>query len=215
MQTSPNKNPMNKPPPAGRRRWRRAPIQVDLPLPDPDDGVDGDQDFGHGERAGVPWWQGRTAVIALAAVTALSLLWAAIAHVHVRDERAAASVLQQQLKQATLRPASTERRIRITPNVRSWSAAPDAQIRLPEPPELLELYLPVGYTQFNTFAVIVDKVDHGRLLVLQRLAADSNRDLRVGLNSSAFGAGEYRIRLQGYTWRGERVDVGWVRLVVE
>jgi hypothetical protein len=163
----------------------------------------------------VPWWQGRAAVIALAAVTALLLLWTAVAHVRLREERATVSALQQQLQRATLRPASTERRIRITPNVRSWSAAPDAQIQLAEPPELLELYLPVGYTQFNTFAVTVDKVDHGRLLVLQRLVADSNRDLRVGLNSSAFGAGEYRIRLQGYTWRGERVDVGWVRLVVE
>ena len=27
-------------------------------------------------------------------------------------------------------------------------------------------------------------------------------------------AGEYRIRVQGYTWKGQRVDVGWVRLVV-
>ena len=199
----------------GRRRWRRAPVQVNLPLPDPDEESEGHQNTANGPRVEQPWWQGRAAVIALAVVTALSLIWAVAAQVRARHERATASALQQELRQATLRPASTERRIRITPNVRSWSAAPDAQIHLPEPPELLELYLPVGYTQFSTFAVTVDKVDHGRLLVLQRLVADSNRDLRVGLNSSAFGAGEYRIRLQGYTWRGERVDVGWVRLVVE
>jgi len=199
----------------GRRRWRRAPVQVNLPLPDPDEESESHQDLAYGPRVEQPWWQGRTAVIALAAVTALSLIWAVAAHVRARHERATASALQQELRQATLRPASTERRIRVAPNVRSWSAAPDAQIHLPEPPELLELYLPVGYTQYSTFAVTVDKVDHGRLLVLQRLVADSNRDLRVGLNSSAFGAGEYRIRLQGYTWRGERVDVGWVRLVVE
>jgi hypothetical protein len=155
------------------------------------------------------------AVMALAAIAALSLVWAVVAHIHSRQERAAASVLQLQLRQASLRPASTERRIHITPNVRSWSATPDAQIRTPDPPELLELYLPVGHTRFTTFAVTVDKVDHGRLLVLQRLVPDSNHELRVGLNSSAFGAGEYRIRLQGYTWRGERVDVGWVRLVVD
>jgi type II secretory pathway pseudopilin PulG len=133
-------------------------------------------------------------VIALAAVTALSLIWAVAAQVRARHERATASALQQALRQATLRPASTERPSSTTSSTGS-SATPDAQIHLPEPPELLELYLPVGYTQYSTFAVTVDKVDHGRLLVLQRLVADSNRDLRVGLNSSAFGAGEYRIRL--------------------
>ena len=51
-------------------------------------------------------------------------------------------------------------------------------------------------------------------MVIERMTPDSNRDLRLALNSSAFGPGEYRIRLQGYTWRGQRVDVGWVRLVV-
>jgi hypothetical protein len=53
------------------------------------------------------------------------------------------------------------------------------------------------------------------VLELQRVATDSNRELRFTLNSSAFGPGEYRIRLQGYTWRGERVDAGWVRLVIK
>jgi len=50
--------------------------------------------------------------------------------------------------------------------------------------------------------------------VLERLVPDSNRDLRVGLNSSALGPGEYRLRVQGYTWRGQRVDIGWIRLQV-
>jgi len=65
------------------------------------------------------------------------------------------------------------------------------------------------------FAVTIDKVDAGRLLDLQRITPDSNRELRLSLNSSAFGPGEYRVRLQGYTWRGERIDAGWVRWVVQ
>jgi hypothetical protein len=64
------------------------------------------------------------------------------------------------------------------------------------------------------FAITLDKVDVGRVLDLQRVSTDSNRELRLTLNSSAFGPGEYRIRLQGYTWRGDRVDAGWVRLKV-
>jgi hypothetical protein len=46
------------------------------------------------------------------------------------------------------------------------------------------------------------------------MVPDSNKELLLSLNSSAFGPGEYRMRLQGYTWRGDRVDVGWVRLQV-
>ena len=72
----------------------------------------------------------------------------------------------------------------------------------------------LSYSEFKTFALTIDKVDAGRVLQLQRLVPDSNRDLRFSINSSALGPGEYRMRLQGYTWRGALVDVGWVRLVV-
>jgi len=51
-------------------------------------------------------------------------------------------------------------------------------------------------------------------MTIQRMTPDSNRELRLSLNSSAFGPGEYRILLQGYDWRGQRSDTGWVRLVV-
>ena len=120
----------------------------------------------------------------------------------------------EEVKTLTLRPATQVHAVRITPNPRSWSASPDATIKWPEPPELLDLYLPVVYSDFKVFAVTIDKVDVGRVLDLQRVSTDSNRELRFTLNSSAFGPGEYRIRLQGYTWRGERVDAGWVRLIV-
>jgi hypothetical protein len=115
----------------------------------------------------------------------------------------------------TLRPASQMRAVRITPNPRSWSATPDATVAWPDPPELLELYLPVAYSDYRVFAVTIDKVNVGRVLDLQRVSVDSNRELRLALNSSAFGPGEYRLRLQGYTWQGQRVDAGWVRLVVK
>jgi len=73
----------------------------------------------------------------------------------------------------------------------------------------------VGYADYLNFALVVDKADHGRVMVVERMTPDSNRDLRIALNSSAFGPGEYRLRVQGYTWRGDRVDVGWIRLVVK
>jgi hypothetical protein len=80
---------------------------------------------------------------------------------------------------------------------------------------MIEIFMPVGYARFREFAVTIDKTDHGRMMLLQRIVPDSNGDLRLSLNSSAFGPGEYRLRLQGYTWRGQRVDAGWVRLRIK
>jgi hypothetical protein len=190
-------------------RLRKPAVQEDLPLPPP---------------PGPPlpaaeielaWWQKPATVATIALIGVLACVVATVAQVSSNRDRALAADFETRVKTLTLRAASGQRALRIAPNPRSWSAEPDATIAWPEPPELLDLYLPVGYAQFPTFAVTIDKVDQGRMMILQRMMPDSNREIRLSLNSSAFGRGEYRIRIEGYTWRGERVDAGWVRLVVQ
>jgi hypothetical protein len=196
----------------GRRKGllRKPAVQVELDLPPPP-GTAG-VEFVEMEPA---WWQRRSFVIALACAALLLLALTVAARIASHRDRAAAVALEHQVRTLTMRPATRVRAVRVTPNPRSWSAAPDAIVDWPEPPELLDLYLPVAYSDFKVFAVTLDKVDTGRVLDLQRVSADSNRELRLTLNSSAFGPGEYRIRLQGYTWKGQRIDAGWVRLVVQ
>lgn len=189
-------------------RLRKPAVQEDLPLPPPP-----------GPPLPAPevelvWWQKPAPVAGIALLAVLACVVAAVAQVSANRDRALAAALETRVKTLTLRAASSQRAVRIAPNPRSWSVEPDATIAWPEPPELLDLYLPIGYAQFPTFAVTIDKVDQGRMMILQRVMPDSNREIRLSLNSSAFGRGEYRIRIEGYTWRGERVDAGWVRLVV-
>jgi hypothetical protein len=188
---------------------RKPAEQVDLPLPPPPGPPL--PVLGH-EPA---WWQKPVALAGLVALAALLLVVAAFSMFAARRDRALAAELESQLKSRTLQVAATQRALRIAPNPRSWSANPDAIIEWPDPPELLDLYLPVAYTDFTTFGIVIDKVEQGRILVVQRMAPDSNRELRLSLNSSAFGPGEYRSRIEGYNWRGERADAGWVRLVVK
>jgi len=183
--------------------------QVDLPLPPPP-----------GPPLAAPaqelaWWQKPAAVAGLVALAALLLVVAAFSMFAAGRDREVAANLESQLKTRTLQVAATQRALRIAPNPRSWSANPDAIIEWPDPPELLDLYLPVGYTDFTTFGIAIDKVQQGRVLIVQRMAPDPNRELRLSLNSSAFGPGEYRIHIEGYNWRGDRADAGWVRLVVK
>jgi hypothetical protein len=190
-------------------RLRKPAVQAELALPPPP-----------GpplpvEEIALAWWQRPPAVAALAAVAVLLLVVAVASQLHARRDRALAAELENRVKTLTLRPSTTEQALRIAPNPRSWSAAPDAVVAWPEPPQLLELYLPVAYSGFSIFALTVDKVDQGRVLIAQRVVPDSNHDLRLSLNSSAFGPGEYRIRIEGYDWRGQRSAAGWVRLVVK
>lgn len=191
-------------------RLRKPAVQVELDLPPPP----AFSDAGAAEFE-PEWWQKPATVIALAAGVALLLVLAIVSQVSARRDRELAADLESQVRVLTLRASTTERTLLIAPNPRSWSASPDATLRWPEPPELIDVHLPVGYSEFKVFAVTVDKVDTGRVLLVQRMVPDSNRELRLSLNSSAFGPGEYRLRLQGYTWRGQRVDAGWVRLVVQ
>lgn len=208
------KKAVRKPPP----HWRKFLTQAELELPPPATGTTGEAsadaaaDFEYGSDAA--WWQSKAFVLALAATCAALVVLAAFSAWSAAQDRAAARTAAEREQQLTLRAINSVRALRIPPNPRSWSAAPDATIALPEPPQLLELHLPVGYAEFLTFAVVMDKVDHGRVLAVERIAPDSNKELQLSLNSSALGPGEYRLRLQGYTWRGERIDVGWVRLKV-
>jgi len=207
---------VRKPPP----QWRRYLTQAELELPPPAGGVpandsdDRGDEFEYAEPPELAWWQTRPFVAGLAVVCLALAVLAVTSMMNASREREAARVAAAREQTLTLRAINSVRTLRITPNPRSWSASPDLALAWPEPPQLLELRLAVGYSTFLAFAVIVDKVDHGRVLVVERMAPDSNKELRLSLNSSAFGPGEYRLRLQGYTWRGDRVDVGWVRLRV-
>jgi hypothetical protein len=84
-----------------------------------------------------------------------------------------------------------------------------------QPPQRLDLTFDTTQSAFNTFQVSIDKVGGGRVMQIHRIARDSNKELRLTLNSSAFGPGDYLLKLDGYTWRGQLEEVGWVRLGLE
>jgi hypothetical protein len=184
-------------------------VQVELPLPPPPGPPL------PAEEIVLAWWQKPLAVASLAGVALLLMVLGISSELHARRERALAADLEIRVKTLSLRASTAARALRIAPNPRSWSAEPDARVAWPEPPLMLDLYLPVGYSPFTSFGVTIDKVDQGRMLTVQRMAPDSNHELRLSLNSTALGPGEYRILLQGYDWRGQRSDTGWVRLVIE
>jgi hypothetical protein len=80
------------------------------------------------------------------------------------------------------------------------------------PPQWMNLYIDVSEGKYTQFMITVEKVDGGLVMQLRRIARDSNRELRLTLNSSAFGPGDYLFRVEGYNWRGQTEVIGWLRI---
>lgn len=143
-------------------------------------------------------------------------LLAAIGGVVVYGLRASAleTKLQQSTKAQAARsmqaPGSVQTlRLQLS---RAKPQEPTTSIGWPMPPQLLDIYIDATDGKYNTFQITIDKVDEGRLMQLNRVARDSNRELRFKLNSSAFGPGEYLLKFDGYTWKGDLQEIGWLRL---
>jgi hypothetical protein len=83
-----------------------------------------------------------------------------------------------------------------------------------QPPELLELVFKATQP-YNTYEITLYKSDGIRGMELKRIARDSNKEVHFNLNSSALGPGDYIIRVEGYTWRGQLQPVGFARLGLE
>ncbi|MGC3981309.1 MAG: hypothetical protein QM808_08630 [Steroidobacteraceae bacterium] len=90
---------------------------------------------------------------------------------------------------------------------------PQASVSLNQA-QLLDIHIDVSGLPYSNFALTIDKTDEARLIQIRRIDADTNKELRFSLNSSAFGAGEYEIKLQGYNYKGETSDAGWVVLAL-
>jgi hypothetical protein len=173
-------------------------------LADSDDEDDGD---GDDDEVRSPPLQRRTTQILgigllLAAIGLAAYAWRS----HTQDNRI--KTLQVQAKALQIRaPAS----------VQTFKVQPGNSLALgwPDPPQLLELRIDVTESKFSQYEVTIDKEGEARVMQIRRIARDSNNELRLGVNSSAFGPGVYKLQLEGYNWRGELTPAGWVTLKLE
>lgn len=81
-----------------------------------------------------------------------------------------------------------------------------------KPPQLLDISVDVSEGKMTQFQITVDKSDGVRVMQIKRLTRDSNKELRFSLNSSAFGPGDYLVKVDAYNWRGQTEEYGWMML---
>lgn len=80
--------------------------------------------------------------------------------------------------------------------------------------ELADFKFDVSWSRYNQFIVTVDRVDQGRVAVVGNMARDSNGHLRLGINTSVLGPGDYSVQVEGLDLRRGTEPQGWTRFSV-
>ena len=122
-------------------------------------------------------------------------------------------VLQDELRTQPLLPARSTRSLVVKPS-RTGPVAQSLVTIGGADTEMADFKYDVSWSNYSNFRVMIDRVDQGRVAVLSNLARDSNGHLRVSLNSSAVGPGQYSVTLEGLDWRGSPVPQAWASFSV-
>ncbi len=157
-----------------------------------------------------PRWQRPEVVLGLAALSAVLLIAAVVLASSVQKKSARIQAQQQELQQQPLLPVQSTRSITIKPSRQGPTGRSAATIGGSRP-ELADFKLDMSWSPYSNFHVTIDRVNAGRLAELANVARDSNGHVRIALNSSALGPGDYAVTIEGLDKWGKPVPQGWTR----
>jgi hypothetical protein len=164
------------------------------------------------QEAARPAWQKPQVTVALAvAVVVLAMTLAGLgASNSSRGHRIAD--LEKQNTERALDPATSTREIRLLPSRSGASNSPAIVIGGGGNAQLADFKIDESRSPYHAFRVTIDRIDQGRVAVINNLDKDSNGHLRIALNSSALGPGNYQLTLEGLDWRGQPQPDSWVTI---
>lgn len=123
------------------------------------------------------------------------------------------AVLEKRVNERPLLPATSTRPIIVEPS-RTGPSQRAALTLVGTSGEMADLKVDVSWSRYTNFRVTIDRTSQGRVAVLGNQQRDSNGQLRLALNSSALGPGDYQLVLEGLDWRGNPDPQGWVTFAV-
>jgi hypothetical protein len=122
--------------------------------------------------------------------------------------------LQKQLTEQPLDPATSTREIRLLPSREGASNSPAISIG-GGGAQMADFKIDESRSPYHIFRVTIDRVDQGRVGIITNLVKDSNGHLRIALNSSALGPGNYQLTIEGIDWRGDPQPDSWITIGVQ
>ena len=172
------------------------------------------------DAAGVaePWaekqkkfWENPVFTFGAAGLALVALIGCAYLATELSSRNAKIEHLTKDVQERPIAPSTQKRTIRVGVSRSGPPAASTLSIGLGE---FAELKADLSWTRFALFRVSIDRVNQGRVAVLDGVAKDSNGDIRIALNAGAFGPGDYMVTLEGLNMRREHLPVAWYRLTV-
>jgi len=163
------------------------------------------------QEAPKPLWQQPAVFFGVAGFAALLALALAIVAAQGAGKTHKILELQRQVVERSLDAATSTRIIRLLPN-RSGASNTPAIVIGGTAAQLVDLHIDESRSPYKEFRVTIDRIDQGRVMIIDNLTKDSNGHLRVAVNSSAFGPGNYLLTIEGLTLRLEPQPDSWVTI---
>ncbi len=165
------------------------------------------------QEAAQPAWQRPQVTIALAIVALVCGSVAAVLAGASASRAHRIEQLQKQMAEQPLDPATSTREIRLLPSREGASNSPAITIGGPST-QMADMKIDESRSAYHIFRITIDRIDQGRVGVITNLVKDSNGHLRIALNSSALGPGNYQLTIEGIDWRGDPQPDSWITIGV-
>jgi hypothetical protein len=159
------------------------------------------------------FWERPAVPLALAALVVVLGIGILVLIGQLSDQRHQVSVLHKLVVEQPLDAAATTSTVDIQPT-HAGPAAAVARVIGGATAQLVNIRIDMTHSEFRAFRVTIDRVNQGRVAVLNNLIKDSNGELGLSLNSSALGAGEYRLTIEGLDWRGDPQPDSWAAISI-
>jgi hypothetical protein len=157
------------------------------------------------------WWEKPQLIFGAGLAAVIFAIAFAVAASDSASKSEKITQLQKRATEQPLEATGSTRSVKLLPSRSGLSTEPALVIGGGKT-ELAELKIDMSRSSFRAFRVTIERVEQGRVMLLHNLAKDSNGHLRISLNSSALGPGNYQFTIEGLTWRGEVVPDAWFTL---
>lgn len=156
----------------------------------------------------VPPYQKPAVMAGLAALAGTMMIAALMLLLAGNEKSTRIAVLEDEIQRQPLLPALSTHTLMLHPS-RSGPPGNSMVTIGGGGPEMADMKVDLSWSKFGAFRIIIDRVDQGRVAVLNHMQKDSNGHLRLAMNSSALGPGDYQVAIEGLDWRGDPAPEAW------
>lgn len=157
------------------------------------------------ERAAFFFGAAALAVVAVVVAVSMSL--------RTTEAERQVAVLEKRVGERPLLPITDTRSLVVQPTRTGPSQRP-VETFDGRSGQLADFHIDVSWSRYASYRVTIDRTDQGRVAVIGGVQRDSNGQLRVALNTSALGPGDYQMLLEGIDWKGGAEPQAWVTFAV-